>query len=75
MVSPNTSEEYDCLKVKLSPGADLENSERGGRVSCSIEYCRRIHDAKKSNINVSEDRIKEHFIKRFLKQNRSVSGS
>ena len=40
----------------------------------NIQYCRRIHDAKKSNVNVSEDRIKENFIKRFLKQIRSVSG-
>ena len=33
---------------------------------CSIQHCERIRDAKLSNVNVSEDRIKKHLIKRFL---------
>ena len=32
---------------------------------CSIQHCGRIRNAQQSNVNVSEDRIKEHFIKRF----------
>ena len=43
-------------------------------MTCSIQHCACIRDAKKSNVNISEDRIKENFIKRFLKQNSSVSG-
>ena len=39
-----------------------------------MQHCGRLRNAKKSNVNVSEDRIKEHFIKRFSKQNHSVSG-
>ena len=39
-----------------------------------MQHCGRIRDAKKSNVNVSEDRLKEDFIKGFLKQNRTVSG-
>ena len=31
----------------------------------SRQHCGHIHDPKWSNVNVSEDRIKEHFIKRF----------
>ena len=42
--------------------------------TCSLQHCERIRDAKQSNINVSEDRIKTKKKKRFLKQNRSVSG-
>ena len=32
---------------------------------CSICHCGRIHDAKLSNVNISENKIKEHFMKRF----------
>ena len=32
---------------------------------CSIQYCGSIRYAKLRNVNVSEDRIKEQFIKRF----------
>ena len=31
----------------------------------SVQHCGRIRGAKLSNVNVSKDRIKEHFIKRF----------
>ena len=43
-------------------------------MTCIIQHCACIRDAKKSNVNISEDRIEENFIKRFLKQNSSVSG-
>ena len=33
-----------------------------------------ICDSKLSKVNVSEDRIKEYFVKRLSKQNRTVSG-
>ena len=60
-------------------GADPEYSERGARVLTppplsmktslfrrwSIQHCGCIRGAKWSNVSVSEDRIKEHFIKRF----------
>ena len=73
--------------MERSSWADPENSERGGRVphpppyprmktslfrTCSIQHCGRIRDAKESNVKVSEDRMKEHFIKRFSKQNRKT---
>ena len=70
----------------LNLGVDPENSERGGHVphptplriktlhfgTCSIQHCERIRDAKYSNVNVSEDRIKDHFIKWFSKQNNCI---
>ena len=36
---------------------------------CCIQHYGRICDAKLSHVSVSEDRIKEHFIKRFSKKN------
>ena len=39
-----------------------------------IQHFERIRDAKESKINVSKHRIKELFLKRLSKQNRTVSG-
>ena len=74
---------YRALILRLS-GADPENSERGGRILPTPPYENftfqdmqltalwRIRDASKVTFNVSEDRMKEHFIKQFSKQNRKT---